>query len=77
SVCRGGCTWTAHSLFGRAGNNPYCHHRALTLAQRGQRERLVQTSRAPGDPFDHGTFELILESMPTASESAGAAAPTA
>lgn len=21
-VCRGGCTWTSHSLFGRPGNNP-------------------------------------------------------
>src|ERR1044071_3898551 len=27
-VCRGGCTWLSHSLFGRPGNNPYCHHRA-------------------------------------------------
>ena len=26
-VCRGGCTWTSHSLLGQAGNNPYCHHR--------------------------------------------------
>ncbi|HEU4869322.1 MAG TPA: radical SAM protein, partial [Pyrinomonadaceae bacterium] len=25
-VCKAGCTWTTHSLFGRAGNNPYCHH---------------------------------------------------
>ena len=32
-VCKGGCTWTAHSVLGRAGNNPYCHHRALELAK--------------------------------------------
>jgi radical SAM protein with 4Fe4S-binding SPASM domain len=35
--CRAGCTWTAFSLFSRAGNNPYCHHRALELKNRGLR----------------------------------------
>ena len=60
-VCRGGCTWTAHVLFGRAGNNPYCHHRTLELAQRGLRERIVRVTPAPGRPFDHGRFELVLE----------------
>ena len=39
-ACLGGCTWTAHSLFGRPGNNPYCHHRALTLKDQGLRERI-------------------------------------
>ena len=28
----GGCSFTAHALFGRPGNNPYCHYRARTLA---------------------------------------------
>lgn len=60
-VCRAGCTWTAHVLFGRAGNNPYCHHRALELSRKGLRERLVLTEAAPGVPFDHARFELILE----------------
>jgi radical SAM protein with 4Fe4S-binding SPASM domain len=23
----GGCTWMAHSVLGRKGNNPYCHYR--------------------------------------------------
>ena len=46
-VCRGGCTWTSHSLLGKAGNNPYCHHRALTLAERGRRERVVKVRRPP------------------------------
>ena len=32
-VCRAGCTWTTHVLFGRAGNNPYCHYRALEPRQ--------------------------------------------
>lgn len=60
-VCRGGCTWTAHSLFGRPGNNPYCHYRALTLQKEGLRERLRQVQTAPGVPFDNGLFELLVE----------------
>jgi Y-X(10)_GDL-associated radical SAM protein len=60
-VCRAGCTWTTHVLFGRAGNNPFCHHRALELEKRGLRERIVQTAPAPGLPFDHGRFELLVE----------------
>lgn len=61
-VCKAGCTWTTHSLFGRAGNNPYCHHRALELSKQGLRERIAQVEKAPGTSFDHGKFELILES---------------
>ncbi len=61
SVCRGGCSWTAHVFFGRRGNNPYCHHRALEHERRGLRERLVPITRAPGVPFDHGRFELVVE----------------
>src|SRR5918912_2172363 len=60
-VCRAGCTWTGHVLFGRAGNNPYCHHRALELSSRGLRERIVRVEEAPGKPFDHGRFEIVLE----------------
>ena len=60
-VCRAGCTWTGHVLFGRAGNNPYCHHRALELSSQGLRERIVRVEEAPGRPFDHGRFELVLE----------------
>lgn len=60
-VCRAGCTWTTHVLFGRAGNNPYCHHRALELARQGLRERIVRVSAPPGKPFDYGRFDLILE----------------
>jgi len=62
-VCRGGCTWAAHSLLGRAGNNPYCHHRALTLAKEGKRERIVKVEEAPGKPFDLGRFALLLEPL--------------
>lgn len=62
--CLGGCTWTSHVLFARRGNNPYCHHRALELLEVGRRERLVQVEAAPGEPFDHGKFELIEEPWP-------------
>jgi radical SAM protein with 4Fe4S-binding SPASM domain len=60
-VCRGGCSWTAHVFFGKPGNNPYCHHRALEHRSRGVRERLVQVERAAGEPFDHGRFEIVVE----------------
>jgi radical SAM protein with 4Fe4S-binding SPASM domain len=66
-VCRGGCTWTAHVFFGKPGNNPYCHHRALEHQARGLRERLVPVAPAPGRPFDHGLFELVVEPIPAAT----------
>ncbi|HET8798753.1 MAG TPA: SPASM domain-containing protein, partial [Thermoanaerobaculia bacterium] len=62
-VCRGGCTWMAHSLFDRAGNNPYCHYRVLELAKAGLRERVEQVVAAPGESFDNGRFDLILEPL--------------
>jgi radical SAM protein with 4Fe4S-binding SPASM domain len=69
NICQGGCTWTSHSLLGRRGNNPYCHHRALELDGRGLRERVVRRKPAPGIPFDHGEFELIQESVSGAGQS--------
>jgi len=62
-VCKGGCTFTAHALFGRPGNNPYCHFRARTLAAQGLRERLVPAKAADGLPFDHGLFDLVIEPL--------------
>jgi radical SAM protein with 4Fe4S-binding SPASM domain len=59
--CRAGCTWTGFTFFRKPGNNPYCHHRALEMQRAGKRERLVQSQAAPGDPFDFGAFELIIE----------------
>ncbi len=59
--CHGGCTWMATSLFGRPGNNPYCHHRVLELANRGLRERVERIGEAPGTPFDHARFRIVLE----------------
>lgn len=60
-VCMAGCTWTSHPLFGRPGNNPMCHYRALEMAKAGLRERLVKVKAAPGHSFDHGEFELVVE----------------
>ena len=59
--CLGGCSWTAHVLFGKIGNNPYCHHRALDLLGRGLRERVERVARAPGRPFDYGRFDVVVE----------------
>jgi Y-X(10)_GDL-associated radical SAM protein len=62
-VCRGGCTWTSHSLLGRPGNNPYCHHRALTLAAEGRRERVVKVEEAGPASFAIGRFEIVEEAL--------------
>ncbi|MES1207444.1 MAG: radical SAM protein [Pseudomonadota bacterium] len=64
-TCRAGCTWTAFSLFGKPGNNPLCHHRALEFQRQGKRERLVPVAPAPGEPFDNGRFEIAIEEIPT------------
>ena len=63
ATCQGGCTFTAHAVFGRPGNNPYCHYRARALAKRGLRERLVPATAAAGTPFDSGTFDLVVEAL--------------
>lgn len=63
-VCMAGCTWTSHALFGRAGNNPMCHYRALEMDEAGLRERLVKVKDAGGLPFDHGEFEIVVEPVP-------------
>ncbi len=62
-VCLGGCNFTTHALFGRPGNNPYCHYRVKTLGDQGLRERLVPRERAPGEPFDHGRFAIVTEAF--------------
>lgn len=62
--CLGGCSWTAHSLLGRPGNNPCCHHRALSLLRQGRRERVVRREAPPGRSFDVGVWELIEEDWP-------------
>ncbi|OUL25701.1 nif11-class peptide radical SAM maturase 3 [Nostoc sp. RF31YmG] len=60
-LCRGGCSWTAHVFFDKRGNNPYCHHRALTQQKQGIRERVFLQRSADGNPFDNGEFALVEE----------------
>ncbi|MFW9264597.1 nif11-class peptide radical SAM maturase 3 [Nostoc sp. CALU 546] len=60
-LCRGGCSWTAHVFFDKRGNNPYCHHRALTQEKGGIRERVFLQRQAEGSPFDNGEFGLVEE----------------
>lgn len=62
-TCLGGCTWTSHSLLGRAGNNPYCHYRALELQKRGLRERIVKIEDAPNRSFAIGRFQIVCETL--------------
>jgi radical SAM protein with 4Fe4S-binding SPASM domain len=61
--CRGGCSWTSHTLLGKRGNMPYCFHRAEQLAERGLRERIQRVEAAPGQPFDFGRYELVEEAL--------------
>jgi len=63
-TCRAGCSWTSHVLFGKPGNNPFCHHRALEKLREGKRERLERTHAAPGEPFDFARFEIVEEAWP-------------
>ena len=63
-ACRSGCIWTAQSIMGRYGNNPYCHHRALEFLARGERERLIRVREASGKNRDCALFELVVESAP-------------
>jgi radical SAM protein with 4Fe4S-binding SPASM domain len=61
--CRAGCTWTSFVFFGRAGNNPYCHHRALEMQRKGVREVVSRVEMARGAPFDYGKFEIREEPL--------------
>lgn len=62
-VCMAGCSFSAHALFGRPGNNPYCHFRARSLAKEGKRERLIPATPASGLPFDNGLFDIHIEPL--------------
>lgn len=63
-TCKGGCIWTASTILGKRGNNPYCHHRALELLAIGKRERLRLLRAAPGLARDTARFELSVEDAP-------------
>jgi radical SAM protein with 4Fe4S-binding SPASM domain len=68
--CMSGCTWTSFVTLGRAGNNPYCHHRAIEMARDGKRERVVRVELPQGQPFDHGVFAIVVEDTPPGPSSA-------
>ena len=34
----------------------------------GKRERVFKVAEAPGLPFDHATFDIVVEDMPSAAE---------
>ena len=57
---------TAHTLLSKRGNNPYCHHRVLTLAEQGKRERIVQRGLSLKRSFDYAQHELIEEPLDAA-----------
>ena len=61
SICKGGCSWTAHVFFGKRGNNPFCHHRAVEMDKQGLREVLSLMTPGDGAPFDHGIWETKVE----------------
>ncbi len=63
-VCKAGCIWTANTILGRYGNNPYCHHRSIEMLARGERERLIRVRNAPGKNRDCALFEIVTEPAP-------------
>jgi radical SAM protein with 4Fe4S-binding SPASM domain len=62
-VCNGGCTWIGHSLLGKPGDNPFCHHRVLELRRQGLRESIRHVGDAPGTAFDHGLFAVDVQTL--------------
>jgi radical SAM protein with 4Fe4S-binding SPASM domain len=62
--CKGGCVWTASTVLGRWGNNPYCHHRAIEMLARRKRERLRLVRAAEGHVRDTAAFEIFEEVAP-------------
>jgi radical SAM protein with 4Fe4S-binding SPASM domain len=60
-VCLGGDPWMTHLLTGSIGNNPFCDHRARTLATQGVRERVVVVAAAPGRPYDFAHCVTVVE----------------
>ncbi|MBC8753892.1 radical SAM protein [Kordia sp. YSTF-M3] len=59
--CLAGCSWTSHVLFGKRGNNPFCHHRAIELNKKGHKERIRKIKEAEGTSFDYGLYEVVVE----------------
>ena len=62
NVCRGGCTWVTH---GRSPASAATIHSAIIARanwpKKGLRERIVKVAEAPGEPFDFGRFDIVVE----------------
>ena len=75
----------AFSLFGKPGNNPLCHHRALEMRRQGKRERLVQVAAPARRPVrsrqvrDHRRGDLpmshLLPALPATATSTSTRPP--
>lgn len=63
-ICKAGCSFTAHTLLGKRGNNPFCYHRVTQLQRQGKRERIVQVEQPAGERYDFGRFEIREETIP-------------
>lgn len=63
SICKAGCTWTSHSLLGKSGNNPYCHHRVIELKKYGIRERIKKLKDADARSFGIGEYKVYKEQI--------------
>ncbi len=62
--CKGGCSFTTHTMLGRRGNNPWCYYRVTQLQKKGVQERIVQVEQAAGERYDFGRFEIREEIIP-------------
>lgn len=60
-ACLGGCTCSAHAVYGRRGNNSYCQHRVLELKRQGLRERLEIVAPVDKNPYGRGVNRVVLE----------------
>ena len=62
--CRAGLHLDGLLAVRQGGQQPALPPPRAGDARQGKRERLVQVARAPGAPFDHGRFEIIVEDLP-------------
>ena len=62
--CMSGCTWTSFVTFGKAGQQPVLPPpRARAGSARASASASCASQAAPGEPFDHGRFEIVVEDL--------------
>lgn len=74
-ACRGGCTWTSHSLLGKPGNNPYCHYRVLELQKQGCASGSSRSRTPPAPPSRSGASTWSRSASRTARPWPASCAP--